>query len=388
MTEPMPRLLIVGAGDLAGQVLYQLARDLRPVAVTLGGRRDAEVRGKVNLARLAALQVGRQPVVDGRRVDLDDVDATAETIAALRPDVIFNTASLQSWWVIGTLPPAAFQRLYRANFGPWLPMHLTPALRLMTAVRRSGVRPVVVNAAYPDAVHPVLHTAGLAPDAGIGNVANNVPALRLIAAERLGVPVRDVGVRFVAHHYVSHHVSRTGDAEPDTFRLQVTVKGADRTADVDAGTLFLPLTSSHRRLGGMAGQLMTAASALSVLRPLLHGDAAQAHAPGVGGLPGGYPVRIGHGAVVLDLPASVGLGDAVAVNEAGQRRDGIDRIRPDGTVEFTEESAGIMRESLGYDCRTMRLADCADHALELGARYQEYAARSGQDRTAAPTAVG
>jgi hypothetical protein len=374
--NPTPRILIVGTGDLAGQVLYQLAREARAITITVGGRKETELHPKVNLARLAAVQVGHQPTINGVQMDLNDVDAAAQVIDAVDPDVIFNTASMQSWWVIGTLPKKAFQAVYRANFGPWLPVHLTPVLHLMRAVRLAGSRAVVVNAAYPDAVHPVLQTAGITPDVGIGNVANNIPALRLIAADRLQVPLRDVKVRLVAHHFVSHHVSRTGHARPDLFRLEVTTRGEDRTSEIDVGSIFAPLTARYRRLGGVGGQVMTASSAVSVLRPLLHGDEACTHAPGVRGLPGGYPVRISGGSVNLDLPLSLTVEEAIAINQAGQRLDGIEKIHSDGTVEFTEQSAEIMTETLGYECRSMRLGECDERANELVSRYRDYAARN------------
>ncbi|MFE0176312.1 hypothetical protein ACFWZ2_28725 [Streptomyces sp. NPDC059002] len=111
------------------------------------------------------------------RLDLWDIDASAEALERIRPDIVFMGASLQPWWHITQLPPEVFAELDQARFGPWLPMHLTLVHRLMQAVRSSGIQATVVNAAYPDAVGPVLAAAGLAPDLGIGDVANIVPGL-------------------------------------------------------------------------------------------------------------------------------------------------------------------------------------------------------------------
>lgn len=54
-----------------------------------------------------------------------------------------------------------------------------------------------------------------------------------------------------------------------------------------------------------------------------------------GGLPGGYPVRIGGGSVSLDLPPGVARAEVVAFNERMAHGDGVERIDDDGTVYFT-----------------------------------------------------
>jgi len=56
---------------------------------------------------------------------------------------------------------------------------------LMQAVKASGIATKTVNAAFPDAVNPILARIGLAPDIGVGNVANLVPAVRLSIARLL-----------------------------------------------------------------------------------------------------------------------------------------------------------------------------------------------------------
>lgn len=79
-------------------------------------------------------------------MDLMNIDATAERLAALRPDIIFNATTLHSWWVITQLPPDAYQQIDRARGGVWTPMHLVLVRRLMRAVREAGLESAVVNA--------------------------------------------------------------------------------------------------------------------------------------------------------------------------------------------------------------------------------------------------
>ncbi|MFJ8584838.1 hypothetical protein ACIRD2_09280 [Streptomyces sp. NPDC093595] len=366
------RILVVGCGDLAVRVLHGLAGSAQPRHLGLLGRTEDTVVRTANMVSLSAAQLGRACPVEPLVRDLDDVAGTAEAIAGFAPDIIFAAASRQSWHVISQLPADRFARLSAAHFGPWLPMHLDPVLKLMKAVRAAGSDATVVNAAYPDAVHPALRGAGLSPRLGIGNVANSVPALAAIAAEHLGCAPSAIQPRFVAHHFVSHRISRTGDSGGAAFDLTFRRGPDDVTAELPVDTLFQRMRTDYRRTGGREGQMMTAASALSVLEPLATGTAATVHAPGWHGLPGGYPVRITPEGTELDLPPGLSEAAAVEINADGQRHDGIARIEEDGRVEFTEESVEIMRAELGYHCKELALADVEEAAVELAARYAEY----------------
>jgi hypothetical protein len=375
----MSRLAILGAGDLGRRVCHELVQTARPREVRLFGRDEETVLRAANLARFSALQRGYPASVDHAVTDLRDADRTAEALAQFEPDVVFLAASLQSWWVVTTLPTAAAARLAPAHFGPWLPLHAAPvlwAMQAMQVLRNSGCDPVVVNAAYPDAVHPLLAAVGLAPDVGIGNVANNVPGLRAAAGDLLGVPPLEVDVRLVAHHYVSHRLSRTRDIDPATIHVSVARKGAELETGLSLADVVAPLSSGYRRVGGLPGQAMTAASAASVLEPLLDRRESLVHAPGPGGLPGGYPARIGADrSIAVALPPGLGLDEAVEINRRGQVCDGIEAIAEDGTVAFEASAMEIMRTELGYHCETMAVAEIEDRATELLERYARYSDR-------------
>ena len=42
-----------------------------------------------------------------------------------------------------------------------------------------------------------------------------------------------------------------------------------------------------------------------------------------------------------------------------------------------EDSVTVMRDALGYECKTLQPADVADRADELSRRFNEYARRHG-----------
>ncbi|MFD3971218.1 hypothetical protein [Streptomyces cyaneofuscatus] len=369
-----PLIMIVGMGDLSARVLSMLLGDPATNRVVLAGRDTDLIRKRANLALFTATNLGEHGTADTVHIDLRDVDATAETLARVRPDVIFMGASLQSWRVITALPKDVFEELDEAQFGPWLPMHLTLNHLLMRAVRESGIQAPVVNAAFPDAVGPVLDKVGLAPAIGVGNVANIVPALTWGAAHLLDLHPSQVQVRLTAQHYFSHYVPRFGDAGRGAYHLAVTAADRPGEAEVDHGALFAQLDRRLKRLGGVDGQLLTASSAVRVLRGLATDSGVAAHAPAPGGLPGGYPVRVHRGGGTLDLPEGLSRDEAVRINEDCQRADGIDRIDSDGTVHFTDREMSVMKRLLGYDCPSMKLGDAEGWADELGSKYRAFAA--------------
>jgi hypothetical protein len=291
-TEDKPTIMIVGMGDLSCNVLNLLAGDPATNRLVLAGRDHENVRRRANLVRFAAHNLGQAPEIAAVGLDLDDVDRTAATLARIRPDIVFMGASLQSWRVITSLPKAVFERLDDAQFGPWLPMHLTLNHKLMQAVARSGIETRVVNAAFPDAVGPVLAKVGLAPMIGIGNVANIIPALTHGVAHVTGNDVADVELRLVAQHYFSHYVPRFGNAGRGAYHLAARIAGQRLAGELDHAAVFAQLDGRLKRIGGVAGQFLTAASAVRILRAMATDSGILAHAPAPGGLPGGYPVRV------------------------------------------------------------------------------------------------
>lgn len=377
VSDRTPRLLIVGGGDLAAKVMVSLCWSGPAARIHVISRGGERLLRAVNTAVLSSRQMGKFPEISYSALDLGDLDRVAQVIADFKPDLVFNTASLQAWHKVSELPSHKREAISEANLGAWTAMHLAPVYRLMMAVRESGSRAVTVNAAYPDVVHPVLNTVGLSPDFGIGNVANSVPALTSEVARICGVRYQDIETRFVAHHYVSYRLSRFGDAGEGDFLLDFRLKDG-RTVDFPpAQDLFAACASDYRRVGGRDGQVMTAASALSVIKPLLTGEDALVHSPGWHGLPGGYPVLLTNGSSRLSLPLGASDTDALRVNLAGQRADGVADISPAGTVTLTSKAADVMASELGFACSSFSLAQVGEVAQSLGDAYEAYCAAAG-----------
>lgn len=370
-----PRVLLIGAGDLTVRLCHLLASAEPAMRLVVASRSLERATRFANLTKLAATNLDQIQEVEPLALDVADVDRTAAEIRRIQPEIIFMGASIQAARAIMDLPADLFKRLDDAQLGPWLPMHLTLVYELMQATQLADSRAVVVNGAYPDAVGPALATVGLAPDVGIGNIGNIVPGISWAAAQELGVSPAEVSVKVVGHHYFSHHVHRFGEAHDIPHLLDVTV-GPSRVS-VDSAAVYAHLAGALRRQGGKEGQQLTATSAARLILALLSHQSRAQHAPGPGGLVGGYPVRVSRDGVELDLSPDIDVSAAEAVNQRCQELDGIARIAPNGTVHFTDERMAVMQDMLGYQCSELKIADSRLAAMELAQRYEAFLAKHG-----------
>jgi hypothetical protein len=368
------KLLIVGGGNLCLQILQILA-PRNAFEFHVASRNLEATQRLCNLVRLGALQLNVDVSIRAWKMDLttEHIGRNAELLSQIKPDIILNCASLQSWRVITQLPKGRFDALDQAQLGPWLPMHLAPAYALMRAVKHSGVRSLTVNAAFPDVVNAVLYKVGMNPDVGVGNIANLVPATRCAIARLAHCEPTDVRVKLIGQHYFSHSVPRHGLPTEPNFHLSYWIGNEERSERYSAEKIFGIVADEFRRLGGIDGQFLTAMSAVSILDNLFCSHEAHVHAPGPHGLPGGYPVKIGQGKVLLGLPYGVQREEAIKINEAGQLQDGIQAIHADGSVTFAEPQMAIMEELLGFHMPRLHVQEAELWACELGRKYKAFA---------------
>lgn len=372
-------VLLVGLGGLGGPTLDALATDPRVGAIVACSRSAARGEARCNLSRLAALTSGHEARIDFRVIDLDLPGQLATLVEETGPDVVLNTASMQTWWLLDLLPPEAAAPLREAGLGAWLPLHLKLTLAFMAELDRADYRGAILTGSFPDVINCVLGRVGRAPTCGIGNLDEVVPKIQLLAAQRLGVAAMEVEVTLVGHHALeaaAFRASDDGDGEVPPFFVRVEHDGRDVSDEVGSEELVLrafPLTT------GPAWGTLTAASTSRLVGALLSDTEMRLHAPGPRGLPGGYPVVAGSGRVDVAEIAGLTLEEAIAINEASHRFDGIERIEEDGTVVLSEATSGILRQQLGYDGQRLAPAEAAERAQELGERFDAYAASNSVD---------
>ena len=371
-----PTVAVIGAGDIGSAVLRHLALS-REIGSLWALDLDAErARRAAADAAAVALYSGASPRVASRQVDVRLPEALSQAVRAIVPDLVVQAATLQSWWVLTQLPGDLWRRLeVGARFGPWLPFHLVTARNVMQAVRELDPRTPVVNLAFPDAVNAVLAAAGLAPTCGAGNSDLLRPGIRLAAAERLGVHPDRVELEWIGHHYhVVYYwmgLDEVEELDPATYHLRVLLDFGEIDERVDPGEALAAAGKDLPR-GRQIGE-RTAASVAKNVSLLLRREATDDHTPAPNGLVGGYDVRFERGTVGLRLPPGLDHDAARLICERAQRGDGIESIAADGTVRFTSEAAGAMRDILGYECEVLRPEEADDRAAELRARLAERA---------------
>ncbi len=372
----MPRtVLIIGSAGSVGHDMMYLIAAMRPEIKVVGADVNEEKgRQEIEESLHIAHNLGNYPDLGFRKMNLFDIPGTAEVLKETRPKVICNLASLGSWWVTRLLPVEVYEKI--CPIGPWLPNHLTLAHKLMQAVERSGIETRVVNGAYPDLTNVVLGKIGLVPTCGGGNMDLGVSRVRRIVAGEMRVPVRSVMVYGVGHHG-SYYTAKMGGP----YWLRIIVDGEDVserfpneriTRLYQAGSWAV--TSQYR--GPLVDQMRTASSFLKHVLALYY-DTKEVYpcvvAPN--GLPGGYPARLDADGAEVVLPG-ISLEEAVEINEAGGRIDGIERVEDDGTVVFVEENVRLMREVVGYECEELRVSEAEERAKELNEKlrklYEKY----------------
>jgi hypothetical protein len=367
-------VLLIGLGDLGGVTLDLLARAKWVRRVVVASRTATTGIARVNLARVAAIASGTQPDITFVPLDLNDRDRTAELIAESRPDVVYSTATMQSWLIPERLPAALSAPLADIGYGMWTPIHLAMTRRLMLAVRAADYQGPVVGAAFPDVVHCALGKVSLAPTTGIGNIAEVVPKVELLAAARLNTSVGHVRVWLVGHHALVH-AAFGGGGHPrgaPPFFVRVEHNGRDVSEVVHARDLVLEAFSMS---GQAAIHSLTGATTIPVLAALCGAGDRSYHAPAPGGLPGGYPVLVREGQVDVIDPPGCTRAESVALNTRSHAWDGIDRIEDDGTVVLRDDSAATLYQLLGYEGARARVDDADAQGAELIARFRAYVTR-------------
>ena len=357
-------ILIIGsAGSVGHDMMYQIASMGLPIKVI--GADVNETKGLLEIEE--SLHVAHSfnfyPDLSFQKIDLFDIEGTAEILSEIRPKVICNLASLGSWWVTRLLPDDEYKKI--GPIGPWLPNHLTLAMKLMQAIKKTGEDIKGVNGAFPDATNVVLDKLGMAPVCGGGNMDLGIFRWKRILARDMGVPFSSVKMYSVGHHGTFY--TKRMDAP---FWVKIMVNGEDvthrysntRLKDMYAEAGY---AASAQYAGPLVDQMKTAASFLkNVLAVYYDTNEAMECVPGPNGLPGAYPCRLGENGAEVFVP-DIGIDEAIKINQAGGQRDGIERIKDDGTVVYMDENVRYMREIVGYDCKELKPSESEERAREL-----------------------
>ena len=372
--------MIVGLGELGGRLLEYLVRVPNLGWRVVAAARDEDVGlRKTNAAIFSASYLGYYPDVAYCRVDLADISRTAETLHRVSPAIIVNATTLAAWWIRDLLPESIRARLTAVGAGPglWAAGHLALTYKLMSAVQQAGISPIVVNSAYPDVVNVALARCGLMPTVGIGNIDLLVPAIQHQVASSLGVPMRQVVPYMVAHNFHSSNILLNGTTHGVPLFLKILVNGSDVTSRMNPESLF----ANIRRFSSIppaAGASAVAAGSLSkTVLGLMNDTHERTHAPGPTGLPGGYPIQLSQDEIKVVLPDDITMDEAIQINEAGQRAEGIERIEADGTIVLTELAQSVLSDVFDLRIKQFRPDEAETVAQELRSHLRALGERFG-----------
>src|SRR4030066_348738 len=144
------------------------------------------------------------------------------------------------------------------------------------------------------------------------------------AYEMLGVPMRNVSVELIAHHYHAYYWCRYGTGCEAPFYLRVYIGQEDVTEKLgDIEKFIAELPKRGMRPAGRHGQFVVAGSTLKNIMAIFNDTGEITHAPGPQGLEGGYPVRLSRKGAQVILPKGMTIEQARALNVKAQAYDGI-----------------------------------------------------------------
>ncbi|WP_281658198.1 saccharopine dehydrogenase NADP-binding domain-containing protein [Halobacillus sp. Cin3] len=368
----MNKVLLIGTGEVGSHIMEFLVRDPKCPELVVCDINEEDGRKKVHNALRGAAVHRLYPEVTFKRLDVTNVHETADLLNREQPDVIINCAVLQTWHTIRKLPKEIYEKLSAASLGAWLPCQLALVYHLMLAVRQSSVSPHVINTALSDLVNPALGKLGLAPTIGIGNVDVIEPSVKLSVAETLHVPADAVTIYLVIHHQWWVYPREAGYQKAPHY-MKIMVHDQDVTSQFDTEQLLWDAIKQYPE--GTAFTTVSASSTIKNMFALLQPAKWFTHSPSPQGLPGGYPVYLSREGAEPVLPEGLTLEEAVQINEASAKLDGIDHISEDGTIYYSDYTHQILKEMLHFDHASFRPEDSLQLAKEMMSSYQKLAAR-------------
>lgn len=368
------KVMIIGLGDVGGHALELLARTAGITKVFAADINEQVGLRQVYSARAGAAHLGFYPNIEFIRLDLNDIENTTRTLADIEPDIIMHNATLMNNLQWARLPREVTERLASAGIANIVPCHLTLTYKLMKAVQRSEIDAHVVMSPYPDVVNAVLGKVGFARNlVGLGNIDYIVPGIQKAAADKLGVDMRSVSVFLVAPYAVLNQIFRHGTPGDLPYYLKILIGDKDVSERLNV-SLLLSEAAKHLSLFTIHDLgFIAASSGTKNALAILNDAGLLTHAPGPCGLLGGYPVKLSAKGADVVLPDGLTLQEAVRINEEAIRKgDGVEKIKDDGTIVFTEKCAKTWREVLGYDCQELKVEDCEERAKELLSLHKQH----------------
>ena len=363
-------VMIFGLGDLGGWVLEFLARQESISRIITADPREEYGVSKTHSAACGSGHMGYSKTMEFEKCDVFNIDQTAELLKKNNPDFIYAGMTQLSYWVPRFLPRELHQEILKIHGGPMLPTQLTLVSKLMKAVKKSGVTAPVLNNSWPDLVNPILWRNGLGPLIGAGNLDILVSEIRRKVSLAENIPIPEIDVYLFAEHVLNVRGSRLGIP----YFLKIMVDGKDITSKFDTDSLVsdMLLACPASQTSWIASPTI-ASSTVRIIMGILNDTGELTHAPGPNGLIGGYPIRCSAKGVEVVLPEGITMEQAIKINTDDIKYEGVEEMKDDGTLVFTDEGYKITKEIFGIDHRELRFEDTEERSKEIIAAYKKLA---------------
>lgn len=322
-------ILLFGTGAFATRIACDIAATARhPIRLVLAGRDEARLAWLVTACNARAATFATAVRAEAMLADMASAEAVEPVIAAARPDLVVQAASVQTASVIARSGDAWSRLVAEGGLSATAVFQALLSARVGRAMRRAAPRALLVNCCFPDVVNAMLAGLALPISCGVGNVG----ILSSCFAGALGSSRR---VKVLAHYQTIAAWRRPRSERGGIAPPRVWIDDAEIT-DVHARFSDVQLTPEPAiEVSGSASVPLLVAMATA-------GTDIAAHAPGALGLPGGYPVRWRDGTLALDLPTGLSRDEAIAWNEAFEARNGL-LVSAAGEVTYT----GVLHQRLG-----------------------------------------
>ena len=362
-------VMIVGMGDLGGWVLEFLARRRGISKLITADIREDYGSSKTYCAAVGSSLEGYNKEFEFHKIDVNDIDGTAELLKRLQPDFIYSAISLQAWWVRRLMPADVLAKMKKVGTGPLLTFQMPLIYNLMRAVKKSGIDAYVLNHSTPDFINPMLCRSGLPVTLGAGNLQFYTAFIRHRISELENVPLGDVTIYGFGVHAT---VMRDLKKEPVSHLFKCMVRDKDITGkyDIDAYLSEKANTVPTDKSFSWIVHPYIAACAVTNIVGILNDTNELSHSPGPNGLIGCYPVRLSAGGAEVVLPDGMTLEEAIKINTDGMHWDGYQEVKDNGAIVFTDEATKAYQEILGIEMKELRIEDSVEVAKEMSAAWK------------------
>ncbi|AVP54235.1 hypothetical protein K144313037_15120 [Clostridium tetani] len=360
------KIMIAGYGSTGAYVLDFLARTkgIEDFEIIVTTRSIEEAQKRINMTLISAQLMGFYPKIHLINIDLNNIEATAELLNEVKPDIIAYTGRF-----IKGIKYGEYSYPNEIGYGAWLPLAIPLIYKLMEAVRISNIKTKVINSSFPDGVCPALKSIGLEPFTGAGNLNHLIPRIKMGLSNKLNIEQKYIDVKMIGSHFLNTYVSKEASAKGSKYILECTVKG-ENIQEISDEEIFK--LSNISTVSGPTRNLMISSDIVKIIQSIMFNEGFFMHLPGPNGLIGGYPAKIFEDRIELVLPKGIDIEQAIEINSESLSHDGIEKIE-NGKVFFTDDVITKMKKvfSLSYP-KSINVEECESFAYEIKKGLENY----------------